>query len=225
MGIFRDIQNKVDIPDDINVNDDYNYVTILDPEYPSKLRQSWHPSFCLWYIGNLALLNEPNIMCVCGQDSPSKDTIDLIKHICDSFVIINGDDSALERSALQTAMAEGKKFIMVLNQSLCNIDYDDTLIQYAIHNDCLLITEYGEDDPDDIEKSENDKTRIIGFLADKMFVASGSRSNLRLKLLIDECLTKGSDLFALPSAPFKNSLTNVIIKEGALLVDHKSDIF
>ena len=225
LGIFRDIQNKTEIPYDADVSNDYDCVTILDPQYSNKLRQSWHPPFVLWYLGDLNLLNEPNIMCVCGQHSPNKDAIDLIKHICDSHVIINGDDSALERVALQTAMAEGKKFIMVLNQSLYNIDYDDTLIQYAIHNGCLLISEYGWEDPDDIEKSEKEKQRIVGFLADKMLVTSSSRSNTRLKLLIDECLGKGSDLFALPAPPFKGELTNDLIRDGAILVNQKSDIF
>lgn len=223
--IFRDIQNKIEIPDDIDIQHNHECVCILDPEYPTKLKQCFKPPFLLAYIGNLALLNESNIMCVCGENGANKDTIDLIKHLCGSYVLINGDDSAIERVALQTAMSEHKQFIIVLNEPIdVALDYDDELIQYAIHNNCLIISEYLYNSPD-IEESELAKTRIIGFLADKMLVVSGSRSNTRLKLLIDESLSKGSDLFALPSAPFKGSLTNLILKDGAILVDDKECVF
>lgn len=224
--IFRDIQKKVEIPDEIDIQQNHECVCILDPEYPTKLKRCFKPPFLLAFIGNLGLLNESNIMCVCGENGSNKDTIDLIKHICDSYVLINGSDSSIERAALETAMSEHKQFIIVLNEPIdVALDYDDELIQYAIHNNCLIISEFLFDSPDDIEESEYSKTRIIGFLADKMLVVSGSRSNTRLKLLIDESLSKGNDLFALPSAPFKGSLTNLILRDGAILVDDKECIF
>ena len=223
--IFRDIQKKVDIPDDIDIQQNHECVCILDPNYPSKLKNSFKPPFTLYFCGNLALLNEDNIMCICGENGSNKDTIDLIKHLCDSYVLINGDDSAIERVALQTAMSEHKQFIIVLNEPIdIALDWDDELIQYAVHNDCLIISEYGYDSPE-IEESEYAKTRIIGFLADKMLLVSGSKNNTRLKLLIDESLSKGSDLFALPSVPFKGSLPNMVIREGAILVDDKECFF
>ena len=226
MGIYKDIVNKVEIPDEIDVKNDYECFTILDPIYSAtNLKNCYRPPFICWFLGDLNLLNSSDIMCICGQSSPNKKTINLIKQLCQSYVIINGDDSALERVALQTAMAEGKKFIMVLNQSLYNIDYDDTLIQYAINNGCLLISEYGWDDPDDIEKSEYDKCRIIGFLANKLLVTSASEKNTRLRLLVDECLNRGGDVYALPSPPFEGEQTNEWIKSGAICVNKTTDIF
>ncbi len=223
--MFRDVQRKIEIPEEIDISQNYDCICILDPEYPVKLKQSFKPPFLLFKIGNLALLNEPNIMCVCGEKGSNTETVDLIKHICDSYVVINSDSSKIERTALETAMKEGKKFIVVCSEPLDNaLDYDDEVIQYGLKNDCLFISEYGYGQPK-IPKGELASTRIVGFLADKMLVVSASKDNLRLKLLIDECLSKGSDLFALPTEPFKNSLNNSLLKEGALLVDSKDDIF
>lgn len=223
--IFKDVQQKTEIPEEIDIEQSHNCVCILDPDYPVKLKNCFKAPFTLYYCGNLALLNEDNIMCVCGENGANKDTLDLIKHVCDSYVLISGDDSAIERAALQTAMSEHKQFIIVLNEPIdVAVDWDDELILYAMHNNCLIISEYGYESPE-IDESELAKTRIIGFLADKMLVVSGSRRNTRLKLLIDESLCKGNDIFALPSAPFQRSLTNLIIREGAILVDDKECIF
>ncbi len=223
--IFKDIQKKTAIPDEIDIQQNHECISILDPEYPSKLKQSFKPPFLLAYLGNLALLNESNIMCVCGENGVNKDTSDLIKNICDSYILISCDNSKIEHEALEIAMSEKKQFIIVLDEPIdIALDFDDELIQYAVNNNCLIISEYLYDSPD-IEEGENAKTRIVGFLADKMLVVSGSKNNTRLKLLIDESLSKGSDLFALPSVPFKGSLTNMIIREGATLVDDKDFIF
>ena len=221
--IFNDIQSKKQIPEDYDVSQNHRCVTLVDPDYPTKLKQCFKPPFALFYEGNLALLNESNIMCVCGCDKGDDNVAKMISDLCSTHIIISGDDSSCERMALQTVMKNQQPLILVLNEAIDESDLDDEVFLYAVQNG-LVITEFGWVSPD-IDETQLTKARIIGFLADSMLVTSSNRKNTRLCLLIDEALSKGIDLFVLPEKPFCGSLNNDLIKDGALLVNKKEDIF
>lgn len=221
--IFNDIQSKKVIPEDYDITQYHKCVTLVDPDYPAKLKLCFKSPLTLFYEGDLALLNESNIMCVCGCDKGDNNVAKLISDLCSTHILVSGDDSAVERMALQTVMKNQQPLILVLNEAIDESDLDDEVFLYACQHG-LVITEYGWTSPD-IDETQLAKQRIIGFLADSMLVTSSNRKNTRLCLLIDEALSKGIDLFVLPEKPFCGSLNNDLIKDGALLVNKKEDIF
>lgn len=223
--IFQAIQRKEEIPDEIDIAQNHQVVTILDATYPIALKNAYKCPLTLYFEGDISLLNNKNIMCVAGCDSGDKRTLKLIKELSDDYIIINGMDSAIEVAALTEVMKNNMPLILVLDDAIDNTDLDEPVFQYAVHHGCV-ITEFGFDNGDaDIGKIMNDKTRIIAWLSNRMLITSSNKKNTRLCLLIDEALSKGSDIFVLPEKPFTNSMNNELIKSGSLLCDRREDIF
>jgi len=222
--IYSDIQNRANYPDDdIEINQYHHVTTLVDPDYPTKLKQSFKPPFCLFWEGDLSLLCKDNIMCICGSDKGNSEIIKLISQLSDSHIIINGDDSAIERVALQTVMKNNQPLVLVLDQAIDESDLDDEVFLYAVKNG-LVISEFGFTSPE-IDETQLSKTRIIAFLSDKALITSSKKENTRLCLLIDHLLGAGKELFVLPEKPLSKSLNNELIRDGAILVNKKEDIF
>ena len=132
-------------------------------------------------------------------------------------------DSAIEVAALTEVMKNNMPLILVVDDAIDNLELDEPVFQYAVHHGCV-ISEYGFSAPD-IDKVMLDKTRIIAWLSNRMLITASNKKNTRLCLLIDEALSKGSDIFVLPEKPFTNSMNNELIQNGSLLVNKREDIF
>lgn len=222
--MYRDIQNRANYPeDDIDIAQNHHVTTLIDPDYPTKLKQSFKPPFCLFWEGDLSLLNKDNIMVICGSDKGNSELVKLIGELSDSHIVINGDDSAIEREALQIVMKNKQPLILVLNEAIDEIEMDDEVFLYAVDHGCV-ISEYGFTSPD-IDETMLAKTRIIAFLSDKALLTSSKKNNERLCLLIDHLLGAGKELFVLPEKALCGSLNNELIRDGAILVNKKDDIF
>lgn len=222
--MYHDIQNRENYPDDnVDITQYHNVTTLVDPDYPTKLKQSFKPPFCLFWEGDLSLLNKDNIMVICGCDKGNAQLAKLIQNLSDTHIICNGDDSAIEREALQIVMKNNQPLILVLNESIDESDIDDEVFLYAVKNGCV-ISEYGFTSPE-IDESQLAKTRIIAFLSDKALITSSKKNNARLSLLLDHLLGADKELFVLPEKPLSGSLNNELIRDGAILVNKREDIY
>lgn len=222
--MYHDIQNRENYPDDnVDITQYHHVTTLVDPDYPTKLKQSFKPPFCLFWEGDLSLLNKDNIMVICGCDKGNAQLAKLIQNLSDTHIICNGDDSAIEREALQIVMKNNQPLILVLNESIDESDIDDEVFLYAVKNGCV-ISEYGFTSPE-IDESQLAKTRIIAFLSDKALITSSKKNNARLSLLLDHLLGAGKELFVLPEKPLSGSLNNELLRNGAILVNKREDIY
>ena len=222
--MYHDIQNRENYPDDnVDITQYHHVTTLVDPDYPTKLKQSFKPPFCLFWEGDLSLLNKDNIMVICGCDKGNAQLAKLIQNLSDTHIICNGDDSAIEREALQIVMKNNQPLILVLNESIDESDIDDEVFLYAVKNGCV-ISEYGFTSPE-IDESQLAKTRIIAFLSDKALITSSKKNNARLSLLLDHLLGADKELFVLPEKPLSGSLNNELIRDGAILVNKREDIY
>lgn len=58
---------------DIETKITCHYVTIIDSEYPKSLCNIYRPPFVLFYVGNLAVLNDQrHKLAICGTTVPNK---------------------------------------------------------------------------------------------------------------------------------------------------------
>lgn len=226
--IYAFINRKEKIKDDRGVEDavsslKHPYLTILDEKYPEKLKFGYKPPFCLFYEGNLDLLNENNIIAISRCRLNDLKNKKIFKEISNDFILMSGYENKADEETLSFFVKQGKKFILVLSSSLDDIDPDDPIIHYALHNDCLIITEHGfesEETNEDIAL----KQRIIATFVSYLFVVSSEKTDLKTNLLIDGVLGKDGDIYCVPESPFKNSLNNQLIQDGAILVDSYLDI-
>lgn len=222
--MYHDIQNRENYPEDnVDITQYHHVTTLVDPDYPTKLKQCFKPPFCLFWEGDLSLLNKDNIMVICGCDKGNAQLAKLIQNLSDTHIICNGDDSAIEREALQIVMKNNQPLILVLNESIDESDIDDEVFLYAVKNGCV-VSEYGFTSPE-IDESQLAKTRIIAFLSDKALITSSKKNNARLSLLLDHLLGAGKELFVLPEKPLSGSLNNELLRNGANLVNKREDIY
>ena len=222
--MYHDIQNRENYPNDnVDITQYHHVTTLVDPDYPTKLKQSFKPPFCLFWEGDLSLLNKDNIMVICGCDKGNAQLAKLIQNLSDTHIICNGDDSAIEREALQIVMKNNQPLILVLNEAIDESDLDDEVFLYAVNHGCV-VSEYGFTSGE-IDDSQLAKTRIIAFLSDKALITSSKKNNARLSLLLDHLLGAGKELFVLPEKPLSGSLNNELIRDGAILVNKREDIY
>lgn len=225
--IFQAIKDKQETDDkaveNIEKEIQHPFVTVLDKDYPALLKSGYKPPVCLFYEGDLALLNRQDLIAISRTNIKDIKNKDFIQDVLNSYVLVSGYNNDADEETLRIAVKNNKKFILILNTSLDDIDYDDEIINYALHNGCLLITEFGfENDEEDYEIHR--KYRLLAPILSRLIVASGKKTDLQITLLVDEVLDRGGDVFALPEPPFENSLTNTLIKNGAYLVDSFLDV-
>ena len=110
---------------EIAINSDYNFITILSPDYPAALRNEYMPPFVLFYHGDISLLKDTgkNIAVVGSRECTeygAEMTRSIVKEICPSYNVVSGMARGIDAIAHETAIKNGGKTIAVLGGG---IDY------------------------------------------------------------------------------------------------------
>ena len=108
------------------------FITILDEEYPSSLKESFKPPFLLFYEGDISLLNnDKHKIAVVGSRKYSKYgremTEKLVKGITEDFIIVSGLAIGIDAIAHRSAIESGGKTIAVLGNGI-NFHYLKVII-------------------------------------------------------------------------------------------------
>ena len=205
------------------------YVTFLDPEYPESLKRSYKAPFVLFYHGDISLLSDDKKkMAVVGSRKFSKYGKDmtekLVQGIVKDFVIVSGLAIGIDAIAHRTAIDNGGKTIAVLGNG---IDFHYIEENKDIYEECkrnhLVISEY----PGLVPPRSNCfpvRNRIIAGLCDSLLVTEGkihSGTQITAFLMVQ----KSGDVCCVPARAGEDSICNLLIKEGAFLVETPEDIY
>ena len=205
------------------------YITILDEGYPTDLKQTYHPPFCLFYYGDISLLTSPTErkLSVVGTRNPTeygiKGTKSFVSELAKDFIIVSGMAAGVDAIAHWTAIENKGKTIAVLG---CGIDYcypsDNILLYNRLKKDYLIISEYPNNIPPSPDKFPA-RNRIVAFLSigtliTEAYEKSGSSITATLAAAI------GREVMCIPDVVSKKSCCNRLIKEGAMLVEDPSDV-
>lgn len=227
--IYKSIVKKTDIPDDNEINDtvehmNQSYVSIVDDDYPVKLKNQFKPPFILSYIGDLNMLNRDDIIYIHHSNIADVMSNLILPDILKSNILISGLDTEADREILKIAMKNEKSFILVVNESINELDYDeDEVLYYALHHNCLILSEFAFDS-DNKDYSRTMKHRLIAPFLSGLLIGSAKRGDVGISLLAEAVITGNGQVYCLPEKPFENSLNNQLIKDGAMLVDSADDI-
>lgn len=207
-----------------------NIITILDKQYPEKLRNIYDKPITLFTKGNIELLKKDGVAIVgcrdCstyGRNTAKKLAYDLAKH---NKCIISGLAKGIDKYSHIGALEASGSTIAVIGNGLDNIyPYENKeLSERIIKNNGLIITEYiiGTR-PDRINFPA--RNRIISGLADGIIVVEAKEKSGSL-ITADFGLEHGKEIFAVPgNVDSVNSFgTNELIKQGANLVTDFRDI-
>lgn len=203
------------------------YITIVDDNYPDKLKNCIRPPFVIYYYGNWDLVNEEKILAVVGTREASLYGIQacekLVKGTKDGKVIISGMAKGIDTCAHISALESDKKTIAVLG---CGIDYiypkENKELYEKIKNNHLIISEYpfaSEPKPDNFKW----RNRLVAAVSKAVLVVEAKRKSGTMNTVM-WALKMGKEVLAVPSSIFTDSGTNYLIDQGATLVQNGQDI-
>ncbi len=206
-------------------------ITILDEDYPRKLRNIYDAPVVLYYKGNRKLLSCNKVIAIVGcrncskygENISTKFAHELAK---EGICIISGMAKGIDSAAHIGALKEKGKTIAVLGSGLDRIYPSENLKLYneILENRGVIITEYV------IGTNANKmnfpaRNRIISGLSDGVIVVEAKEKSGTL-ITVDFALEQGKDIFVIPGNITSNNSvgTNELIKQGARCVTCVEDI-
>jgi DNA processing protein len=230
--IFNSIKNKDKFDKEkfsqLKLSIKSNYVTILSSNYPTPFRNLEQPPYVIYYQGNYALINHLNKIAVVGSrlssdygaDVTKKLTTDLIKQ---NYLIVSGLAKGIDAVAQQAAINLDGLTIGIVGQGI-DLPYpkeNSDLYQQVIKKG-LILSEY----PDGVGPSKINfpsRNRLIasisvGIVITEAKINSGTLTTVR------HGLNYGKDIFCVPYPIGESSACNILIKQGAKLIESANDI-
>lgn len=208
---------------------DIKIVTEVSKNYPKRLLPLPYRPICLYYKGDVTLLNSENIFAIVGSRKTDKGILKAVEDYSTNLVnsnvcVVTGIASGVDLSAIKGGMDSGR----VISVMACGSDFwnNEANRDYVnkISNNGLVISEYSP------EVSPRGyfypiRNRIIAGLCDGVLIASGNYKS-GAKYTSNYALDYGREVFAFPYGinSVGGELCNSLIKDGARLVTDYSDI-
>lgn len=202
--------------------------TLLDEDFPKCMLQTWKPPFVLFYYGDLSLLNDisNNIAVIGSRECNSysvRKTREIVGDLAKDYKIVSGLAAGIDCEAHKQAIKFNGKTIAILGSGIdiCfpsnNID-----VYREIKKNHLLISEYCNNVAPLPERFPL-RNRLIAAACSVVCVMQGTRKS-GSSITVRRALELGRDICCLPTEADHDSLTNILIKEGAFLIENAEDV-
>lgn len=211
--IYNAIITKEDIDDEALENTvnafKGNFITIVDQEYPTKLRQTFKPPFVIFYQGDINLISNENIVSVsCGRNVSREDyrnAEQLLKNDYDLTYLVGSTKNDMDKYVASFS----KPTIAVIGHSLMAVQ---PLNEYEKFD--LVLTEIPPNVIDITKEGLMMRTRIISSLCDKELVISAKKYS-GTTVIVNQALELGKDVLVVPKLN-QNLLNFQLLEEGAI---------
>ena len=206
----------------------FSSFSILDENYPERLKEIYNPPVLIFYQGNIELLKTPKLAFVGSRESTPngvKAVQKLIKELNQSFTIVSGLAKGIDAASHISAIKNQTSTIAVIGTGL-DIFYptENRKIQEYLSKKQLILSEYAPGEKP-LKYHFPERNRIIAGLSRGVVVVE---AKLRSGSLItcERALEEGRDVFAVPGniADGFSDGCNYLIQQGAKLVFKGQDI-
>lgn len=204
-------------------------ITMLDDEYPNYLKTMMKPPLVLFYYGDISILKDQrkNVGYV-GSREASSYGLETAKNICKDLAgygynVISGLASGIDTAATEGAIEGKGKAVAVLGNGIdyCYPSENTPLYRQLIHEG-LVISEYpGMTRPS--KETFPFRNRLIACLSKAVVVGEASIRSGTL-ITVNYALSNNIDVGCVPYRAGENSACNVLIKEGAFMIENAEDI-
>ncbi|MCH5171230.1 MAG: DNA-processing protein DprA [Erysipelotrichales bacterium] len=205
-----------------------NYITILNENYPTSLKDCYKPPFVLFYYGDINLLNAKKKITIVGSRNCSQYgelcVLNITKELVQNdYIVVSGMAKGLDSFAHQVALDNGGKTIAVLGTGI-DLCYpkQNFGIYKRIQENGLVISEYPTDTTI-IKENFPKRNRILAALCEGVFVPE-FKANSGTGITISMALNMGKPIFCTPHPIDDETANNNLIKDGAILVENANDI-
>ena len=193
-------------------------VTILDYDYPQKLKQAYRPPIVLFYYGDLSLLDK-KIFAVVGSremsDYGRQCTETIVTDMAKESVIISGLAKGIDAAAHECAIRNSGRTIAVLGSGIDNCYPTENKELYEeIKKNHLLISEYPYMATPDREHFPM-RNRIITGLCDAIYIPQINSYMSGTMISITLGLDLGKAIFVAAYPPGSDTINNKLLDEGA----------
>ena len=204
------------------------YITYIDEDYPTCLKQVYHPPMVLYYYGDLSLLGqeEKSIAVVGSRDASDMGinrTMELVHELSSEYIIVSGLARGIDTAAHIATLQSKGKTIAVLG---CGIDYcypeENKDLYKIIKKKGLVVSEYpNETQP--LQDHFPKRNRIIAALAKGILITEAKRKSGTL-ITVNWAQSMTKEIMCVPYRVEDDSGTNQLIKEGAYMVEDADDV-
>ncbi|API89484.1 DNA protecting protein DprA [Marinilactibacillus sp. 15R] len=205
------------------------WITILDEQYPIKLKEIYLPPLVLFYKGNIEWI-EKSIIGVVGARECTEYGKAIVRRfvpplIEKGIIICSGLAKGIDAYSHISAMEENGKTIAVIGTGLdYYYPYSNRLLQKEIENKQLLLTEF----PIGSKPLRHHfplRNRIISGISDGVIVVEAKKRSGSL-ITAHQALEQNREVYAVPGSIFStlSEGTNDLIKAGAKMVTSSNDI-
>ncbi|MBE6143022.1 MAG: DNA-protecting protein DprA [Erysipelotrichaceae bacterium] len=208
-------------------NNKWKLVTVLDKEYPQKLKNIMKPPFVLFYYGDFSLINEEYSLGVVGSrnhlDYGSKVCEKLIGGLSKDIVIVSGLAKGIDAFAHQAALDNDLKTIAVLGVGIDRCYPKENFKLYMKIKKCgLLISEYPYKEVVSVNNFPM-RNRLIAALSKSILIPECKGRSGTL-ITVRFALEQGKDILVVPCSILEPLYNNQLILEGAIPVICSKDI-
>ena len=203
-------------------------LTILDRRYPNPLRNIVKPPFVLFYYGDISLIeNYEKCLAVVGTREPTQAGLDnlekIIKGLSKDIVIVSGLARGIDTHAHKCAIKYGLKTVAVLGTGIDVCYPSENYELYKMMKEShLVLSEYPIKTITD-QYHFPYRNRIISGLSKTVLIPEASMPSGTL-ITANFALYQNRDVCCIPGVPGTNSLCNILIQEGAELVETAQDV-
>lgn len=197
-----------------------SYLTIVDEQYPARLKEIYDPPFVLYYYGDVSLLSRDRMFSVVGSRHPNAYGAKMAKlytHVLveNGYGIVSGMAYGIDSMAHNEAMHSGGVTIAVLGSGIDEVypAAHRSLYQQLMRTQ-LVISEYpGMTKPQKVYfKNRN---RLITGLGDQLLVVQAQLKSGTM-VSVGHALEQGKDVYAIPGRVNEDPPgTNYLISQGA----------
>lgn len=195
-------------------------ITILDYDYPAKLKEVFHPPFVLFYYGDISLLDKRIIATVGAREANEigkLSTEAVLKQIIKGNVLISGMARGIDTIAHECAINNNAQTIAVLGSG---IDYvyppENEDLYKTIKEKHLVISEYpGMTAP--LPNHFPARNRIVVALSDCVFVPQVNDYATGTMISVNIAAYLNKPVVVAPHPFYSQTINNRIIEEGAIM--------
>lgn len=205
----------------------YKAVTIIDKEYPDSLKHIHQPPFVLFYEGDLSLLDHMDSnLAVVGTHEPTgygiEMTHNLVGELSKSYNIVTSIRPGIDSIACDAVLSNeyGHVIAVVAGGLGCKTKYKNW---DELKKNHLVLTEYFGTTKPEVHKGCMGKDRIITGLSKGLLVIEDVKTG-RSAVTADLALSNGREVLAVPGRAGEDSLSNSLIRAGAVLVETAEDV-
>lgn len=229
-GTFEDIKNKVFVQHEEVIrkeNENEAFISLIDEEYPSSLKEINQPPFVIYYNGNIELLDKNNILGILNDNIASSYAMDTIERICDEvknkciFAISFG--TVKNNDLIKKLINKGAKVIAVLSKGLKAFDgYENELLN-EIAKENLVITQFPASFNQKTKAQDVENAKLVVGVSNAVLVGGiikNSPQTLGASIAIQENVA----VLCIPFNAESNYVNNGLIKAGAFLVENGNDV-